>query len=120
MGSGGAQALAPNGRAFTNNWHGDGMCLLWNDFHGEYRKSTAIQDQHDPDIYHHNQYYADDGTFPGEGGQEAQYATVESFAGEAIMAEWRRGVRNKVVLANKAVAEIEEHHPLRKKLSPVS
>src|SRR5437763_7348891 len=51
---------------------------------------------------------------------EAQYASVESFAGEAIMAEWRRGVRNKVVLANKAVAEIEEHHPLRKKLSPVS
>src|SRR5437667_5688782 len=51
---------------------------------------------------------------------EAQYATVESFAGEAIMAEWRRGVRNKVVLANKAVAEIEKHHPLRKKLSPVS
>src|SRR5258705_8296970 len=51
---------------------------------------------------------------------EAQYAIVESFAGEAIMAEWRRGVRNKVVLANKAIAEIEEHHPLRKKLSPVS
>ena len=51
---------------------------------------------------------------------EAQYATVESFAGEAIMAEWRRGVRKKIVLANKAIAEIEEHHPLRKKLSPVS
>jgi len=51
---------------------------------------------------------------------EAQYATVESFAGEAIMAEWRRGVRNEVVLANKAIAEIEEHHPLRKKLSSVS
>ena len=51
---------------------------------------------------------------------EKQYAAVESFAGEAIMAEWRRGVRNKVVLANKAIAEIEEHHPLRKKLSPAS
>lgn len=43
---------------------------------------------------------------------EVEYANVESFAGEAIMAEWRRGVRNKVVLANKAIAEIEERHPL--------
>ena len=51
---------------------------------------------------------------------EEQYAGVKSFAGEAIMAEWRRGVRNKVVLANKAIAEVEEHHPLGKKLSPAS
>jgi hypothetical protein len=51
---------------------------------------------------------------------EEQYAAVESFAAEAIMAEWRSGVRNRVVLANKAIAEVEEHHPLRKKLSPVS
>ena len=48
---------------------------------------------------------------------EEQYADVESFAGEAIMAEWRRGVRNKVVLANKAIAEVEERHPLGSKLS---
>jgi hypothetical protein len=51
---------------------------------------------------------------------EEEYAGVESFAGEAIMAEWRRGVRNKVVLANKAIAEVEEQHPLGKKLSPAS
>jgi hypothetical protein len=51
---------------------------------------------------------------------EEQYAAVESFAGEAIMAEWRSGVRSRIVLANKAIAVIEEHHPLRKKLSPVS
>jgi hypothetical protein len=50
---------------------------------------------------------------------EERYADVESFAGDAIMAEWRRGVRNKVVLANKAIAKVEEHHPLRKKLRPV-
>jgi hypothetical protein len=49
---------------------------------------------------------------------EGQYADVETFAGEVIMAEWRRGVRNKVVLANKAIAEVEEHHPLGKKLRP--
>ena len=36
------------------------------------------------------------------------------------MAEWRRGVSKKIVLANKAIAEIEEHHPLQKRLSPVS
>jgi hypothetical protein len=51
---------------------------------------------------------------------EEEYADVEFFAGEAIMADWRQGVRNKTVLANKAIAEIEEHHPLRRKLSRVS
>jgi hypothetical protein len=29
---------------------------------------------------------------------EEQYASVESFAREAIMADWRRGVRDRVVL----------------------
>jgi hypothetical protein len=43
---------------------------------------------------------------------EEEYAGLESFAGQAIMAEWRRGVRNTVVLANKAIAETEEHHPV--------
>src|SRR5205085_9541844 len=37
---------------------------------------------------------------------EDQYAGVETFAGEAIMNEWRRGVRNKIALANKAIAEV--------------
>jgi len=49
---------------------------------------------------------------------EEQYASVESFAGEAIIAEWRRGVRDRVVLANKAIAEVEKNHPLGKKLQP--
>jgi hypothetical protein len=47
---------------------------------------------------------------------EEQYASVESFAGEAIMTDWRRGVRNEAVLANKAIAEVERNHPLGKKL----
>jgi hypothetical protein len=51
---------------------------------------------------------------------EEEYAGVESFAGEAIMADWRLGVRNKVVLANKAIAEIEEHHPLGNRLRRAS
>lgn len=51
---------------------------------------------------------------------EEEYTGVESFAGEAIMADWRRGVRNKVVLANKAIAEVEEHHPLGNKLRRAS
>jgi len=51
---------------------------------------------------------------------EEQHASVESFAGEAIMADWRRGVRNKTVLANKAIAEVEEHHPLGNKLRRAS
>jgi hypothetical protein len=51
---------------------------------------------------------------------EEEYASVESFAGEAIMADWRRGVRNKIVLANKAIAEVEENHPLGNKLRRAS
>lgn len=47
---------------------------------------------------------------------EEQYASVESFAGQAIMVHWRRGVRNDVILANKAIAEVEKDHPLGKKL----
>ncbi len=50
---------------------------------------------------------------------EESYAGMEAFAGEAIMAEWRRGVRNKAVLANKAIAEIEKHHRLGSKLCQV-
>ncbi len=45
---------------------------------------------------------------------EEEYADVEAFAGQAIMEDWRRGVRNKGLLANKAIAEIEERHPLGK------
>jgi hypothetical protein len=51
---------------------------------------------------------------------EEQYAELESFAGEAIMEDWRRGVRNKVVLANKAIGEIEDRHPLGNKLRRTS
>lgn len=51
---------------------------------------------------------------------EEEYGGLQSFAAEAIMEDWRRGVRNKVVLANKAIAEIEEHHPLRNELRRAS
>jgi hypothetical protein len=51
---------------------------------------------------------------------ELEYADMESFAGEAIMEDWRRGVRDKSVLANKAIAEIEQHHPRVNKLHRVS
>ena len=47
---------------------------------------------------------------------EEEYAGVENYAAEAIMDDWRRGVRNKSVLANKAIAEIEEHHPFANSL----
>ena len=35
---------------------------------------------------------------------------------EAIMADWRRGVRDEAVLANKATAEVEMNHPLGERL----
>jgi hypothetical protein len=51
---------------------------------------------------------------------EAEYADVESRAGHAIMEQWQRGVRNKAVLANKAIAEIKKHHSLGKRLRRAS
>ncbi|MBC8108220.1 MAG: type II secretion system protein [Anaerolineae bacterium] len=57
-------------RSFSGNWAGEGMCLLWTDQHAEFSKTKAIQDQRDPNIYHHNQYFDDNGIHPGEGGAE--------------------------------------------------
>jgi len=51
---------------------------------------------------------------------EEEYVAVESFVGKAIMDDWRRGVRNKVFLANKAIAEVEEHYLLGNKLPSAS
>jgi hypothetical protein len=50
---------------------------------------------------------------------EAEYADVESRVGQTIMEDWRRGVRDKRILANKAIAELEEHHRLGNKLRRV-
>ena len=52
-----------NGRTFSANWQGKGMCLLWTDGHGEFSKHNFIWDQSDPNMYHHNE-------FDGEGGAE--------------------------------------------------
>jgi hypothetical protein len=49
----------------------------------------------------------------------AEYASVEKFAAEAIMDEWKLGVRHKIVLANKAIAVIEDRHPLANELRRV-
>jgi hypothetical protein len=51
---------------------------------------------------------------------EEEYAGLESFASQTLMAEWRRGVRNTEVLANKAIAEMEEHHPVGNSLRRAS
>jgi hypothetical protein len=51
---------------------------------------------------------------------EEEYSGVESFAGQTIMAELRRGQRNTVVLANKAIAELEEHHAVGNRLRRAS
>jgi hypothetical protein len=47
---------------------------------------------------------------------EEQHASIEAVAGQAILADWRRGVRNEGILANKAIAEVEKDHPLGKKV----
>jgi type II secretory pathway pseudopilin PulG len=59
-----------HGRSFSANWDGQGMCLLWTDQHAEFVTSKSMPDQLDPNIYHHNQYYDDNGHYPGEGGAE--------------------------------------------------
>jgi prepilin-type N-terminal cleavage/methylation domain-containing protein len=66
----GDRADYARGRSFSANWNGEGMCLLWTDEHAEFSKTKSIADQGDPNIYHHNQYYDDNGVFPGEGGTE--------------------------------------------------
>ena len=58
------------GRSYSRNWDGKGMCLLWTDQHAEWVTSKAVHDQHDPNVYHHNQYFDDAGVYPGEGGDE--------------------------------------------------
>jgi prepilin-type N-terminal cleavage/methylation domain-containing protein len=66
----GDRADYAKGRSYSGNWDGKGMCLLWTDQHAEWVTSKAIRDQHDPNIYHHNQYLDDNGVYPGEGGDE--------------------------------------------------
>jgi prepilin-type N-terminal cleavage/methylation domain-containing protein len=58
------------GRSFSANWDGQGMCLLFTDQHAEFVKTKSIQAQRDPNIYHHNQYFDENGNYPGEGGTE--------------------------------------------------
>lgn len=56
-----------NGRTFSANWRGEGMCLLWTDGHGEFVKSNAVSEQADPNIYHHNEFEGEGGTEFNEG-----------------------------------------------------
>ena len=51
---------------------------------------------------------------------EQDYTSVEKFAAEAILEEWKLGTRHKIMLANKAIAAVEEHHPLASKLRRIS
>ena len=47
---------------------------------------------------------------------EQDHASVEKFAAEFILKEWKAGVRHELVLANKAIQAVEEHHPLANRL----
>lgn len=61
------------GRAFSPAWGYRGMCVLWSDQHADFIKSTAVREQSDPNIYHHNQYYDENGVAgAGEGVAETQ------------------------------------------------
>lgn len=51
---------------------------------------------------------------------EEEHAGVELFAAEVIMDDWRKGARSKTVLANKAIAEIEERYPFANRLRRAS
>lgn len=59
----GDRADYENGKTFSANWRDEGMCLLWTDQHGEFRKKKSLPEQSDPNIYHHNEWM-------GEGGSE--------------------------------------------------
>ncbi len=69
----GDRADYAEGRTFSRNWKGAGMCLLWTDQHAAFSKTRTMADQADPNIYHHNE-------FGGEGGGEVRDG-VEVTAG---------------------------------------
>ena len=48
------------------------------------------------------------------------YSSVEKFAAQAIFEDWKAGTRHKIILANKAIAAVEEQHPLGNKLRRIS
>lgn len=65
-----------NSRSRSGNWEGKGQCLLWTDQHAEFVPMRSIQDQHDPNVFHHNEYFDEAGVHPGEGGDESHDGVV--------------------------------------------
>lgn len=65
-----------NGRSVSGSWNHKGQCLLWTDQHAEFVPDRSIQDQHDPNVYHHNEYFDENGVYPGEGGDEVHDEVV--------------------------------------------
>jgi hypothetical protein len=51
---------------------------------------------------------------------EQEYASVEKFAANAIVEQWKLGTRHKIILANKAIALVEDRHPMSDKLRRMS
>lgn len=56
-----------NGRTFSRNWKGEGMCAVWADAHAEFHKTRSIPDQSDPNMYHHNEVDGEGGTETNDG-----------------------------------------------------
>ncbi len=67
----GDRADYEEGKTFSRNWKGTGMCLLWTDEHAAFSKTRTAQDQSDPNIYHHHQ-------FGGEGSDESREGVAVS------------------------------------------
>ncbi len=67
----GDRADYAHGRTLSDNWQGDGECLLFTDQHGRFVRSRTLPEQRDPNIYHHNE-------FGGEGGDEVREGTSVS------------------------------------------
>ncbi len=65
------------GRTFSANWGGEGMCLLWTDTHAEFSKHHYIEDQGDPNIYHHNEFGAE-GALEQSGGVRVTEGTRDT------------------------------------------
>jgi prepilin-type N-terminal cleavage/methylation domain-containing protein len=67
----GDRADYADGRSFSANWDGQGMCLLWTDQHAEFVTKRSLPGQSDPNIYHHNE-------FGGEGAGESRDGVIVS------------------------------------------
>jgi hypothetical protein len=73
----GDRADYEEGRTLSANWGGRGACCLWTDQHAAFVRSRTLGDQHDPNMYHHNEL-GGEGSDEVVGGVQVTHETVDT------------------------------------------